>query len=72
MHNSVLYANCSLTEAYQLPMSEIDDFFTYPVFQNWKKSKEIESTIQVAIVDRLNRVIQAIGHFMKMIAKRRR
>jgi len=46
-------------------------FFESKPFSDWKKSRESENKIQVAIIDRLNGVIRSFGVFAKAIAGRR-
>jgi hypothetical protein len=68
-HNSALYANCSLLEAFRLPVSVADDFFQGDAFKGWKKSRESNTLIQVAVVERLNSVVSAINVVVKAIGQ---
>ncbi len=68
-HNSALYANCSLLEAFRLPVSVADAFFQGEAFKGWKKSRESNLLIQVAVVERLNGVITAVNVVVKAIGQ---
>jgi hypothetical protein len=68
-HNSALYANCSLLDSFRLPVSTADDFFQGDAFKGWKKSRESNTLIQVAVVERLNSVVAAINVVVKAIGQ---
>ncbi|WP_293006055.1 hypothetical protein [Nitrosomonas sp.] len=63
-----IYSNTSLTEALSMPVSVVNKFFKCKPFDDWRKGKESELKIQVAIVNRLNSVISACGIVAKTIA----
>ena len=65
-----LAANMPLNQVYKLPVSIAQNFFKSKAFENWKKSRENEQKIQIAIVNRLNEVIKASGMVAKTIAKK--
>lgn len=68
-HNAVLYANCPLTDAYNLPLSIVNDFFGGEAYKNWKKIRESETKLAVAVVERLNGVISAISVVVKTLGR---
>jgi hypothetical protein len=65
-----LATNTPLNEIYDLPVSTVQNFFKSQAFENWKKSRENEQKIQIAIVNRLNEVIKACGVVAKTVAKK--
>ena len=50
--------------------SDAKRFCESKAFADWRKSRESESKVQVAIVDRLNGVIRSVGHLAKMLSRR--
>lgn len=63
-----IYSHTSLTEALSMPVSLVNKFFKSKPFDDWKKGRESELKVQVAIVNRLNSVISACGIVAKTIA----
>lgn len=67
-----IYSHTSLTEALSMPVSVVNKFFKCKPFDDWRKGKESELKLQVAIVNRLNSVISACGVVAKTIVGIRR
>ncbi|PTQ86861.1 hypothetical protein [Nitrosomonas ureae] len=63
-----IYSHTSFAEALSMPCSVVNKFFNGKPFEDWKKGKESEMKIQIAIVNRLNSVISACGVVAKTIA----
>jgi hypothetical protein len=49
----------------QMKLSDVTAFFGSKAFASWKKNKEQETKLQLAMLDRLNGVITAIGNLGK-------
>jgi hypothetical protein len=64
-----LYSSTSLNEALKLPVSTATHFFESKAFKDWRKVQDSKAKTQVAIVERLNGVITAVGSVAKIIAK---
>jgi len=64
-----LYGNCSLAHADALPPSKVNDFFDGEIFKNRQKSQDSEAKIKIAMVERLNGVIMALGQVAKILVK---
>lgn len=69
--NFTLYAKTPYTDALRLPSSDMEDFFDGKAFSDWKKARESESKLQVAVVERLNEVIRGTGIVAKTVARKR-
>lgn len=69
--NFCLYANTSLHDALSTSASIADQFFKSAAFKDKQKSFDSEVKIQVAVVNRLNSVIQAICSLGKLFADRK-
>ncbi len=69
--NLALYTSTSINEAYSLSKSQALAFFDSKPFEDWKKQRENELKIQVAIHDRFNDVVKSIGILQKTIARKR-
>lgn len=65
--NLALYANSPLKEALSTAPSDAVTFFQSKAFEDWKKNREAEGKIQVAIVNRLNETIRALGILIKRV-----
>jgi len=52
-----------------MPSSVVEKFFEGKAFADWKKGRENEVKLQVAIVNRLNDVIRASGIVAKTVAR---
>jgi hypothetical protein len=65
-----LYSSTSLNEALELPVSIAERFFESKSFSDWKKIRESEQKTQVAVINRLNDVIRAVGIVAKVIGRR--
>jgi hypothetical protein len=48
-----------------MKLSDVKTFFESKAFKGWKKSKEQEVKLQVAIIDRLDAVIKSIHNLGK-------
>jgi hypothetical protein len=68
-HNAVLYANTSLADVYGLPLGVVNAFFSGEAYKNWKKIRESETKLAVAVVERLNGVISAISVVVKTLGR---
>lgn len=63
-HELSLYCGQPLIESFSLPVSCAADFFGGKAFTVWKKTKEHEAKVQMAIIERLD-------NLSKIMAKRR-
>ena len=63
-----LYSNTSLRDALELEIEFAQQFFDSKSFQDRRKNSESELKIQVAVLDRLDGVIKAIGGLGKAMA----
>lgn len=61
----------SLPEALKLQPSIVTAFFEGKAFGDHRKFQEAEGKVRVAVVDRLNGVIRAIGVLAKSLSTRR-
>lgn len=61
----------SLPEAMRLAPSTVTAFFSGKAFSDHRKFQDAESKAKVAVVDRLNGVIRAIGVLAKGLSARR-
>ncbi len=52
-----------------VPVSLAMQFFDSKSFEGWKRSKESDGKVAVAVVNRLNDVIRAIGVLTKGLSK---
>lgn len=64
-----IYSNTSLNSALKTPISDASSFFSTKSFTDSQKSKESEIKIHVAVVNRLNEVIKAIGMLAKIFSR---
>ncbi len=64
-----LYSSTSLPEAMTISASDAKRFCDSRAFSDWRASREGESKLQVAIVDRLNGVIRSIGALAKTMRR---
>jgi hypothetical protein len=51
--------------------SDIRTIFESKAYQDWKKSREAKNKLYLAICDRLDNIIRAIGSLGNVLAKRR-
>lgn len=66
-----LYANTPLPQAMAVQPSIAKRFFEGKAFDDWRRGREHEVKVQVAVVNRLNDVIRSLGVVTKTIAKAR-
>jgi len=66
-----LYTHTSLADAMAMQASTVRQFFDGKAFADWKKGREAELKMQAAVVERLNRVIEACGMVAKTVARTR-
>ncbi|HEY4529170.1 MAG TPA: hypothetical protein VIG97_02390 [Luteimonas sp.] len=64
-----LYSSTSLPEAMTLSASDARRFCESKAFADWRSTREGESKLQAAIVDRLNGVIRSVGNLAKMLRR---
>lgn len=50
--------------------SDVREIFDSSTFRDWKKAREVEQKIDVAVVNRLDVVIKALGQLGKAIVHR--
>jgi hypothetical protein len=63
--NLSLYAATPLPNALSMAKSDAVTFFQSKSFSDWQKNREAEIKIQVAVVNRLNETIRALGILIK-------
>jgi len=61
----VLHANSSIIDAMNTKFSDAQAFFNSSPFDDYKKSKENQNKNDIAVADRLNNIIKAIGVLIK-------
>lgn len=66
-----LYANTPLPQALTMQPSVAKRFFDGKAFDDWRRGREQEAKVQVAVVNRLNDVIRSLGVVAKTVAKAR-
>lgn len=66
-----LHSSTSLPEALSLPQSTVQRFLEGTPFKGYRREREADLKVQVAVVNRLNDVIRACGVIAKTIAKAR-
>lgn len=64
-----IYAHTPIRQAMDVPVSLAMQFFDSKSFEGWKRTKESEGKVAVAVVSRLNEVIRAIGVLSKGLSK---
>ncbi len=66
-----MHAGCSLLDAQAVEVSAASDHFRSKAFQGYRKSVEAKQKLDVAVADRLNGVITAIGFLGRALSRRR-
>jgi hypothetical protein len=66
-----LYASTPLPQALAMQPSVARRFFDGKTFDDWRRGREHEAKVQVAVVNRLNDVIRSLGVVAKTVAKAR-
>ncbi|MBI3229539.1 MAG: hypothetical protein HYZ45_04940 [Burkholderiales bacterium] len=65
-----LHFHRSYEEAAHMRRSEVREIFESSTFRDWKKAREAEQKIDVAVINRLDVVIKALGQVGKAIVSR--
>jgi len=65
-----LHFQRSYDEASRMRRSEVREIFDSSTFRDWKKGREAEQKIDLAVINRLDVVIKALGQVGKAIATR--
>lgn len=66
----MLYFGQQMQSANDMPLSEAEAFIGGEAVKQWKKGREGEIEMQVAIVERLNTVIRALNNVASLVAGR--
>ena len=64
-HELCLYCGQQWPSAMAMTLSDANDFFSGKSFDNWKKVREGEARIQLAVIERLDGVIRSLGAIAK-------
>ena len=68
-HSLALYSATPLPDALSMTRSDVEDFFQGKAYGDWRKGKENELKIQVALGERLNSIIRACGVVVTAISR---
>src|SRR5450830_561341 len=55
-----IYCNQSYEAALKMTPSSVSDYFNSKAFTDWKKGKDAETKLQVAVIERLDGVIKSL------------
>jgi hypothetical protein len=70
--NLFLNFDTDFDKALQMCRSDIKQIFESKQFSDWKRSREAQGKMDLAICDRLDNVVRAIGNLGKVIVERQR
>lgn len=65
-----LHFQRSYDEATRMRRSEVREIFESSTFREWKKGREAEQKIDLAVINRLDVVIKALGQLGKALVSR--
>ena len=66
-----LHGGTPLPQALALPVSVAKRFFDSKTFDDWRRGREHEAKVQIAVVNRLNDVIRSLGVVAKTVSRAR-
>jgi hypothetical protein len=74
-HNEVLSSlflnfDIDFRKASDMQRSDVEVIFESKAFSDWKKSREADQKLDLAVIERLDVVIKAIGNLGKALANR--
>jgi hypothetical protein len=65
-----LYCHQPYRDVLAMSLSSVQGLFSSKAFAGWKKAREQDIKLQIAIIERLDGVTKAIGNLAKIIAKK--
>lgn len=65
----LLYFGQGYRDAGAIPLSEIEQMFDSRAFENWRKSQDVDTEIQIGIGKRLDALIKGLGGLANALSR---